>query len=83
MAAIIELDFESYPNLRSLVRGQRTKLEMGVEVLSINPVTARVQVRSLREVGRGKMSTQEIVQNQILDRVEAIAKNQSQQSTRV
>jgi len=71
MAAKIFLDAINYPQVKSMVRGQSLKITLGGTIIATAREGVTFQIESLSVGKRGRMSTQDIVLANRLDRIEA------------
>jgi len=80
MPAKIFLDAINYPQVKSMVRGQALKITLGGTILATAREGVTFQIETLSVGKKGKMSTQDVV---IANRLERIESKLPGQATRV
>lgn len=74
---VMQFDSESYPAVKSLIATQRVKLEVTAEVVSNSGGSVILKINSVSIASKSKLSTQEVLLQNMNENLEKIRKEQS------
>lgn len=73
---VLVLNLDLYPNLKSLVSTQKVKFELAGEVINTSTTDVLVRVSSLNLLEKSNLSTQEILLQNLNERIKDLPSQQ-------
>ena len=81
--AKIFIDFANYPEAKKLTKGQRINLTLSGSAIDVSGTGVTMAIESFKLGKKGKMNTQEVLLNNMDQRLKSIEAGQANQATRI